>query len=422
MKEEFLHYLWKYRLLKSPLLTTKGENIEVIRTGVHNTDSGPDFIDARLKIGTTLWAGNVEIHLRSSSWFEHKHEQDNAYDNVILHVVLTDDEPAVRTSGDEIPCLECSNLIPENLYEKYKDLMSSKLWIPCARIIKFCPSITVQSWLENQLVEKLERKAQAINEIWLALNHDWEEVFYRLLARSFGLKINALPFEILAASLPHKILSRHQDQEIQIEALLFGQAGFLNEDFNDSYPSRLGKEYDFLRNKYNLEALDASVWKFLRLRPTAFPTIRIAQFAALMQKSPALFSLVLETENINDLRNLFMGKASSYWDDHYRFDKKSTDKKSKVIGDQSIDLMIINAVVPIIFLYGKIHQNEELKSRALNLLEKLPPEKNATISKWQSIGILVKDAFSSQALLNLKQNYCDKKRCLDCRIGNELLK
>ena len=422
MSEEFLHYLWKYRLFIPPLETTTGEPIVVIKTGTHNPDAGPDFVDARLRIGDTLWAGNVEIHLQSSAWYGHRHDANNAYDNVILHVVLDNDKPAIRSNGQTIPCLECSKLIPDSLYDKYKGLMSSRLWVPCARIIRFCPEIIVNSCIESQLVERLANRALALGALWKSANNDWEETFYCLLARTFGLKINTLPFELLAMSLPHKIVSRHRDQPLQVDALLFGQAGFLEDDIADDYPSRLKKEYGFLRKKYALEPLDASVWKFMRLRPPAFPTIRLAQFSALMQRSSALFSLMLETTEIEKLKALFKVEAGTYWDDHFRIDKKSTISNQKVFGDQSIDLLLINAVVPMLFYYGKHYHYEEFTQRAFNLLEQLPPEQNAIVNKWQSLGINIRDAFSSQALLNLKQSYCDQKRCLHCRIGNELLK
>jgi hypothetical protein len=422
MKEEFLHFLWKYRLFISPLATTLDEPIEVLKPGVHNTDAGPDFVDARLRIGDTLWAGNVEIHTQASSWYEHKHDKDSSYDNVILHLVLNNDEPAKRTNGDLIPCLECDKIIPPALYDTYKDLMSSKLWIPCARLIKSCPEIIIGSWIETQLVERTAAKTAAIELILKATGNDWEETFYRLLARSFGLKINTLPFEMLAASLPYKILARHHDQAVQVDAMIFGQAGFLDKDYVDGYPAMLKKEYEFLGKKYSLQPLDMSVWKFLRLRPLAFPTIRLAQFSALLQSTDSLFSRVIETREIDDLRDLFRVKASEYWDTHYRFEKLSSDKVPRLIGEQGIDLLLINAVVPVLFSYGRLHQSDEFMTRAFDLLEALPPEQNATINKWKSLGIPVIDAFTSQALLHLKLSYCDHKKCLDCRIGNELLK
>jgi len=422
MKEEFLHYLWKYRLLKAPLTTTSGEAVEVIKTGIHNTDAGPDFIDARLRIGETLWAGNIEIHLQASSWYEHKHDNNSAYNNVILHLVLNNDKPARRSDGQTIPCLECNDRIPELLHNKYIDLMSSRLWVPCARIIKFCPEIVISSWIETLLVERLTQKSEALEMILESVSNDWEEAFYRLLARSFGSKINTIPFEMLAASLPHKILTRHHNQALQTDALLFGQAGFLKENISGNYPESLKQEYDFLRNKYSLKPLDAAVWKFLRLRPAAFPTIRLAQFSSLMQQSPALFATVKEARDLAALKSLFRVVINEYWQNHYRFGKKATRKNSKSPGTDTIDLLLINAVVPMLFLYGKQHQYEELQHRALSLLEQLPPENNSIVRRWKSLGVVVHDAFASQALLHLKHHYCDQKRCLNCRIGNELLK
>jgi hypothetical protein len=422
MKEEFLHYLWKYRLFMFPLKTTEGEPVEVIKPGIHNTDAGPDFTDARLRIGDTMWAGNVEIHLQSSSWYDHKHNSDNAYDNVILHVVLNKDATIKRSNGQVIPCLECNTLIPMPLYEKYKGLMGSRLWVPCARIIRYCPELVIASWIEAQLVERLNRKSKSIESVLQSSGNDWEETFYRQLARCFGLKINTVPFEMLATALPHRILARHQDQPLQIEALIFGQAGFLNENCSDPYFIELRNEFEHLKNKYTLRPLDVSVWKFLRLRPSSFPTIRLAQFAALMQQSESLFSLILEASDLAVLKSVFRARINHYWDDHYLFGRKSENEKEKFMGEDSIDIVLINAVVPVLFLYGKYFGYQEYVNKALALLEQLPAENNSIIKKWRSLGIKVPDAFTSQALINLKQEYCDQKRCLYCRIGNELLK
>lgn len=422
MNEEFLHYLWKYRLLREPLITTSGESVEVIRPGIHNPDSGPDFTDARIRIGDTTWVGNVEIHLYSSDWKSHRHDQDEAYNNVILHVVLHHDIAIFRNNGQEIPCLVCADLIPPELYEKYKNLMSSRLWIPCARIIRFCSPITIKSTIESLMVERLDKKTEAIEHSLKLLNFDWEETFYRILARTFGLQINSLPFEMLASSIAYRTLLRHNNMPLQVEALLFGQAGMLNKDFTDFYPTSLKNEFSFLKQKYSLIPLNESLWKFMRLRPAAFPTVRISQFAGLIQKSGALFAEIIETTSLQRLRELFRVSASEYWNNHYRFEVQAKDDKPKVIGEETLDLVMINAVVPMLFVYGKMHHHDEITNRALSFLEELPAESNAVVKKWKSLGVEVKDAFSSQALLHLKQVYCDPKRCLNCRIGGELLR
>jgi hypothetical protein len=422
MKEDFLHYLWKYRLFQLPLLTTDNEPVEVIKTGIHNSNSGPDFIDARLKIGGTIWAGNVEMHLQSSSWFEHRHHRDGAYDNVILHVVLHNDKPAEQSNGQSIPTLECHNRIPESIFEKYQGLMASKLWIPCARIISHCPDIVISSWLETQLIERLANKAQAVEQVWLNCDNDWEEIFYRLLARAFGLKINSLPFEMLAASLPFKIIAKHLDQAVQVDALIFGQAGFLDNTLNDDYPARLKNEYVFLKNKYNLQGISQQTWKFMRLRPGAFPTIRLGLFSSLLQQTNSLFSFITETADTEKMKALFKVRAHDYWNTHYRFDVESEQESIKTLGESAIDLIMINAVAPILFFYGRHYGNEDFIDRAIHLLESIAPEQNSIITNWTKLGIEVKDAFASQALINLKNNYCSRKRCLECRIGSELLK
>lgn len=422
MKEEFLHYLWRYCLLQPPLTTTDGQEVEVVKPGVYNPDSGPDFFDARLKIADTYWAGNVEIHLHSSSWYEHRHDEDDAYNNVILHVVLHHDRAVQRPGRQTIPALECHDRIPEHLYNRYADLMRSRLWIPCARIIVFCPELIIKSTIEQQLIERMMARSKQIETILKATGNDWEETFYRLLARSFGLKINTLPFEMLAASLPYKLIVRHIDQPLQVDALLLGQAGFLEKDHTDDYPKALRNEYLFLKNKYSLQPMNESVWKFMRLRPAAFPTIRIAQFSSLLQKSSSMLSTVLEAAGLHFLTELFNVKAGSYWDDHYLTDKKVSGKKVKTLGEESIERIIINAVAPMLFYYGMSHGLDEFKYRALSLLEQLPPENNTIVKRWRSVGLDVEDAFTTQALIHLKQSLCDHKKCLHCRIGRELLK
>ena len=422
MKEEFLHYLWQLQHFdRRQLKTTKGESIEILQTGIHNSDSGPDFHNARLRIGNTIWAGNVELHVHASEWIAHKHQSDNAYDNVILHVVYEEDQVIFRKSGERIPCLELKKRIPSKISGKYMRLLRNRSWIPCQNLFSTVPAIKQAIWLDRLLVERLEQQTQSI-AISLEQNKgDWESTFYQYLARSFGLRINTTPFELLARSLPFKVLLKHKNKLIQIEALLFGQAGLLNDPFEDDYPNRLKKEYTFLQTKYKLKPILSHSWKYSRLRPANFPTIRIAQFAAMIYQTSYLFSKILAVKKVKEVENAFDIKLSNYWLTHYRFDKLST-RRNKRLGKSHIHLLIINTIGPFLFLYGKKKGDERFQEQALQLLEELKPEQNHIIDAWKQLGLKPDSAYQTQALLQLKKAYCNPKRCLQCAIGNEILK
>jgi len=422
MTEEFLHYVWKYRLFdNSGLITSEGEPVEIIKTGEHNFNSGPDFFNAKVKIGETVWAGNVEIHINASDWKKHLHQEDKAYNNVILHVVFNLDQLIERTNGEIIPAIELKETIDRNLFSKYSSFKLSKDWIACENQIAEISPLVIQNWIDRLLVERLESKS---NEILYRLkqnNNNWEETFYQLLAKNFGFKINAEPFELLARSLPQQLLSKMKDNPLQIEAVVFGQSGMLDKTFEDNYPRLLQNEYSFLKHKFRLSPVDSHVWKFLRLRPMNFPTIRLSQFSSLIQKSSHLFSKVLDVENTEQIKLLFDVSASEYWNTHYTFDQPSVNN-IKSLGESAIENIIINTIVPILFVYGKHKKNELYVERALALLEALKAEDNSIIKKWKEIKVSVKTAHSSQALLQLKNNYCNFKRCLHCSIGTNLLK
>jgi len=422
MTEEFLHYIWKYRLYDQAKLTTSaGESLQIIKTGEHNTDSGPDFFNARIKVGKTLWAGNVEVHLNASDWKKHRHQDDRAYDSIILHVVYEEDEPLFRRNGEPLPTFTLRERIPNVILSNYLIFKASKDWVPCEKQLHAADMFTVNNWLDRLLAERLESKSGAIGRSLLANTNNWEETFYQQLARSFGFKVNADPFELLARSLPASILARHKNNLFQLEALFFGQAGMLERSFNDKYPEALQNEYQFLKGKFSINPVDEHLWKFMRLRPSNFPTIRISQFAALVNLSSHLFSKVLRLEDPKALRKIMDVNVSEYWLDHYQFDKISV-KKQKKVGDDAIDHIMINTVVPFLFLYGKQRNEEKYMRRALRFLEATRAETNSIISKWGLLGINAENAFHSQALLQLKSAYCDKKRCLECSIGNSLLK
>jgi len=422
--EDFLHYVWKFRLFdRLNLQTTGGEELEVFSAGIHNSDSGPDFHNARIRIGDTVWAGNVEVHLSSSDWQKHGHTTDNAYDNVILHVVYRDDEPLILTNGRRVPTLELENRISPDLYNRYHTLIfGNQTIIPCEANIGSVDSLTLHNWLTRVLVERLEKKSAAVVTALNKNRGDWEETFYQFLAANFGFKTNALPFELLAKSLPQNILAKHKNNPMQIEALLFGQAGFLKEDMADAYPRKLKNEYDFLQKKYKLVPIENHLWKFMRLRPQNFPTIRLAQFAALVVRSNHLFSKLLEIKDVKGLRDLFMEiKVNPYWENHYRFDVESTPSL-KNLGPASVDVLLLNTLALFLFSYGKHNQIQHFINRSLQLLEYLPNENNKIVEDFSSLGVKIKTAFESQALLELKNNYCNYKKCLQCGVGNKILK
>ncbi len=422
--EDFLHYVWKFRLFdRTELQTTTGEAIEVYSAGLHNTDSGPDFHNARLKIGDTTWAGNVELHLSSSDWQKHNHATDDAYNNVILHVVYRDDVPLVLTDGRRVPTLELKDRIPAELYSRYHTLVfGNQTIIPCEKSIRTVDDFTLRTWFTRILIERLEKRAEAVSQALQTNRGDWEETFYQSLAANFGFKVNALPFELMAKSLPQNILAKHKNNPQQIEALVFGQAGFLNDDFEDVYPQQLKTEYQFLQKKYSLKPIETHLWKFMRLRPQNFPTIRLAQFAALIVNSNHLLSKVLDTRDVAGLRNLFADiKINPYWEDHFRFGKPSKSS-SKNLGAASIDVLVLNTLVLFLFSYGKHHQLQHFMDRSLKLLESLPGEQNNIIADFDVLGIKATSAFESQALLELKNYYCNYKKCLQCSVGNKILK
>ncbi len=422
ISEEFLHYIWKYKLFNQfELTTTNHQAVEIQKVGAHNSDAGPDFFNAKLKVGDTLWAGNVEVHINASDWKKHHHHDDNAYDNIILHVLYDADEKIYRKSGEEIPTLELKNRIDKSVLENYSQFVKSKDWIPCEKQVNEVPPHILKITFDKLLLERLETKSKAITNSLSINQWNWEATFYEQMARNFGFKTNAEPFELLAKATPLLVLAKHKSSAFQVEALLFGQAGFLNQHYQDAYANKLQSEYVFLKQKFKLTSIDPHLWKFLRLRPMNFPTIRIAQFAHLIFKSNHLFSVIMETDTYADLKKNLSIEASEYWHTHYVFDKESK-RSSKHLGHAAIHTIIINTIVPFIFIYGKQKNSEVHVERAIKFLEQTEKENNAIISKWQSIGIAAESAFDTQALLQLKNEYCTPKKCLNCSIGNYLLK
>lgn len=422
MTERFLHYLWLHKyFFSSHLTTTSGESLLVLSQGLHNMDGGPDFLNAKVKIGDIEWAGNVEIHLHASDWLKHQHQTNLAYDNVILHVVFEADIPICRNSGDEIPTFEMKGHFDESLYARFQEMVDSNRWIACEKQFSEVPRITAELWLERLLIERLEEKTEHIYQRLLQNQFDWEQSFFESIASSFGLKVNSLAFELLAKATPLCILQKHANNLFQIEALLFGQSGLLDGHFDDDYPKQLWEEYRFLQTKYALTPIDKSVWNFLRMRPSSFPTHRIGQLAMLVYQNKSLFSSAIVSVNISGLFTLFQVDTSEYWHSHYLFDKPAKVNGHK-LGATMVNLIVINSVIPFLFLYGKQYGNESYTKKALDLHDLLPAEDNLIIRGFKSLNINTATAFRSQALLQLKKQYCDRKKCLDCAIGNYLIK
>lgn len=412
MKEEFIYYLWENRLLSKNIQTVDGDSIYVVSVGNRNYDSGPDFLDARIRIGGTLWCGHVEIHVNASDWFRHGHQNDDAYKNVILHVVYNDD-----TERLAIPTLEIEGKFDESIYVRYNDFLKSRKWIPCERLIAGIQQFTWLSWLERVVVERLESEVKDVFSKLMENNYDWEETLYQRIMRYCGLKVNNDAFERLARLLPLRILRKHLDNRLQIEALFFGCAGFLEQSFNESYPVLLQREFKILKSKFNLTTMPTVYWKFLRLRPPNFPTIRLAQMASMVCNGENMFSKLLIANDLEPVRNLFNVEVNEYWDTHFQFEKPSRAIK-KTLGETAINLLIINAVVPVLFSYGIYHDNDELKEKSLGLLNEMEPEDNVIIRKFGSLGVNVRNAQQSQALLHLYNCYCRKRKCLKCRVFN----
>lgn len=414
--EKLLQYIWQFQYFnKSELQTAAGEKLQILFPGKLNNHQGPDFTNAQIKIDTTILAGSVELHLKASQWNEHGHGKDPNYKNVVLHVVFENDLPQ-----SSIPVLELQSRISNLLLEKYAALMNSSGFIPCANSVREIKEITWLSWKERLLAERLTRKSAMVFQFLEQNNAHWEESFWWMLARNFGMKTNSEAFEAIARSVPVNILARHKNQIHQLEALLLGQAGLLQQACKEEYPKLLQKEYNFLKKKYSLNPIHIPV-HFLRMRPVNFPTIRLAQLAALVQNSAHLFSKVLEAESLSGVKKLFEVTANDYWHYHYRFDESSSFKK-KIIGKAMIENLVINTLVPVLFAYGLHHKEEKYKSRAVLWLEQISPEENSITTAFTQLKLDNSSAFDSQAYIELKTQYCDQKHCLKCAIGTALLK
>lgn len=421
MKEDFLHYLWKFKKFATlNLKTFNGEEITIINVGQYLELAGPDFFNAQITIGTQKWAGNVEIHLKSSDWYVHHHERDEAYENVILHVVWEHDTEIFRKNNSEIPVLELKKYVDAATITNYQSLISPKSWIFCEKQLKGIDYFTINNWLERLFFERLERKAKPIFELLEYTNQDWEAVLFCLLAKNFGLNTNGEIFLKIAQSIPFSIMRKESFEVENLEALLLGNAGLLDLEKEDTYFKDLKFRYFYLLHKYQLEKKIVEPVQFFKHRPDNFPTIRLSQLANLYHYQQNLFSKINSSNSVNGIYETFDISASDYWQNHYQFDKESPKKKKK-LSRSFIDLIIINTIIPLQFAYAK-SQGKEISEDLIQLLNEVAPEKNAIMDKFSSFGIKSKNAFESQSLLQLKNEYCNKSRCLDCAIGMELLK
>lgn len=416
MTEKLLQYIWQCQYFNSnELKTITGERLTIIDPGVLNRDQGPDFSQARIKIDKTLLAGSIELHLRTSDWKKHKHDNDRNYRNVILHVVWVNDSNDIES----LPILSLQERVPNFLLNRYNEWMDRQGFIPCESSIGDTNPLTWNLWKEKLLEERMQHKSMRIHEILKRNQYHWEETLWCMLARNFGMKINADSFEAIAVSLPLGIVLKQKSQLIQLEALLLGQAGLLNKSFEESYPILLQAEYRHLQKKYSLRPILQPLF-FLRMRPINFPTIRLAQLAALLHHSTNLFRVITEIDNLPDMEGLLCVQANDYWHYHYVLDESST-YQPKQLGKQMVKSIIINTIAPWLFAYGDALNEQKFKDRAFQWLKETGFETNSVVTSFQQLGLQVESAQDSQAILHLKSHFCDKRNCLDCSIGQTLL-
>jgi hypothetical protein len=421
MKEDFLHYLWKFKKFDTlNLVTSNNQEITIVTVGQYLELAGPDFFNAQINIGGQKWAGNVEIHIKSSDWYVHHHENDAAYENVILHVVWEHDTEIFRKDNTEIPVLELKNYVDREVVANYQSLVSPKSWIFCEKQLMDFDSFVLKNWQERLFVERLERKSKPVYDLLEQTNNDWEAVLFCLLAKNFGLNTNGELFLKITKSIPFSIIRKESFEVENLEALFFGNAGLLDFEKEDNYFKDLKFRYFYLLHKYRMEKNGYVQVAFFKHRPDNFPTIRLSQLANLYHIHQNLFSKIDSISSVKSIYELFQVSTSSYWEIHYQFDKESP-KKHKKLSKSFIDLIIINTIIPIQFAYAK-SQGKEVSEDLIALLYEVAPEKNAIIDKFDSFGIKATNSFDTQSLLQLKNEYCSNGKCLDCAIGMELLK
>ena len=421
MKEDFLHYVWQYKKFDfSNLTTVSEESLTITNCGNYLKQSGPDFFNAQIVLGNQKWAGNVEIHIKSSDWYLHHHEKDTNYDNVILHVVWEHDTPVFRKDNSEIPVLELKKYISKKDLENYQELASPKSWIYCESQIATIDNFVLANWQERLFVERLERKYIPIEQLLQETENNWEAVLFCMLAKNFGLNTNGETFLKIAKSIPFSIIRKESTEVANLESLFFGTAGLFPLDAEDNYTKELKKRFDYISQKHKLKKIVIEPVQFFKHRPDNFPTIRLAQLAMLYHKQQNLFSKMIVAKTVTALHQLFEITITNYWQNHYQFDKESP-KKKKQFSKAFIDLLIINTIVPIQFAYAK-SQGKEASESLMDLLREITAEKNIIIEKFSNFGIKAKNAFETQSLLQLKNEYCNHSKCLQCAVGIQLLK
>lgn len=422
--EYLLQYIWKIRALAHlSYVSSTGEKVGIIAPGEENIHSGPDFINAKIQIGNTMWAGCVEIHIRASDWNRHGHQHDAAYNNVVLHVVYDNDVPVYNSKGEQVPAIEWKSVLNEQMYEQYAYYRQNAEEIVCLQSAHRVEPLQLYSWMDMLLVERLENRMTDIEQQLKQHNDHKEEVFYHMIAKAFGFKINALPMLITAQSLPLLYLAKQKNQLLSIEALLYGQAGMLQGKFADEYPQQLQQEYAFLQSKYHIKPIcSSSMWKYAKMYPGGFPDIRLSQLAALIFHSSSLLSKALEAEDVQELERMFTVSASSYWNTHYRFDVAARTSSVKRMGRQAVHSIIINTVLPYMYAYAVWHEQVELKHKVVHFYENLPMEQNTIVRKYKHLEPMIHNALHSQALIEMYEHYCTGKQCNKCAIGLYLLK
>ena len=420
MTERLLQFIWQFQYFNRQALATEdGMPLQILHPGQLNTNQGPDFSEGKIKIGSTVWAGNIELHVKASDWHLHKHETDKNYNSIILHVVWQNDAAIQDVNGQAVQTLELQPYVPVIMLNKYAQLMEHTGFVPCENYLPVLSGIAWFSWKERLAVERLMRKSKEVLVLLRESNDHWEETFWWMLAKNFGIPVNAEVFQTLAKSISINILAKHKNQLHQLEALLLGQAGLLETEFSEDYAIMLQKEYRFLAKKYSLAQVNKAS-SFLRMRPANLPTVRLAQLAMLIHQSTHLFSRIKETKTVADVQALFSVTANDYWHYHYTFDE-ATPYSPKTLGRQMVNNIIINTVIPVLFAYGVNRNEQALKDIPIKWLLQLPAENNNITTRWKEKEVLNQNALDSQALIELKKNYCDKRLCLDCAVGNKIL-
>lgn len=427
--EQLLHYVWRHKLVPSGMTTTDGMPVELIDPGLPNNGSGPDFFNAKVRIDGTMWVGNVEIHERSSDWIKHGHHRDSAYDSVVLHVTGEADAEVADSSGRHVPQVRIA--VPDSVTANYEALLHEDRYPPCRRVITALNGMTVSSWLAALQTERLERKTADIRRRVERNAGSWEDACFITLARNYGFGANGDAFEQWAACVPLNAVAHHRDDLFQVEAIFMGQAGLLEPDsipercraaaLADDYYRRLRREYEYLSHKFGLTPMDHRIWRFMRLRPQNFPHVRISQLANLYVGRRMGLRTLTECRSADELRALFSNSVTPYWETHYTFAAESA-RSAKRLSGSSLDLLLINTAIPVIFAYGRHTSDEELCGRAADMLESLRPENNRIVRMWRECGLGVRSAGDTQALIQLKNEYCDRRDCLRCRFGYEYLK